>query len=351
MQHIPTEFWWCGGRGLLSGLWHGGGSYREPVSLPDASGMSGMATLHHRRDDRGPARLPPSAPHVVSDRPSDGHAPRPPSGRQCDRCRGAARAEALCSPHRRAKGRRVRDAPYSTPTAHAVGLRPPIPPPPLVALLSRAPPPGAAPPPQRGLPGRTHPRPPSLPPTTLRPWEAGRGTPSSGVKRPERGPLQQLDDLGELRRGVLSLGLRETGGAAGGAWGVAGADKRPPGVRRADPAGRRCGSAVRVARAPHRPRPNPVHRPRRSGGGLLNSCLPKGPDPSRQIRGRPPFQCIPEWGGRGAHRNETVVRLGGGPRPKNSAVVRPAEIGRPKYRLIPITPPPHVPLQKAKSPS
>ena len=32
----------------------------------------------------------------------------------------------------------------------------------------------------------------------------------------------------------------------------------------------------------------------------------------------------------GAHRNETVVRLGGGPRPKNSAVVRPAENGRPR---------------------
>ena len=27
-----------------------------------------------------------------------------------------------------------------------------------------------------------------------------------------------------------------------------------------------------------------------------------------------------------AHRNKTVVRLGGGPRPKNSAVVRPAEL-------------------------
>ena len=78
-----------------------------------------------------------------------------------------------------------------------------------------------------------------------------------------------------------------------------------------------------------------------------------------------------------AHRNETAVGLGGGPRPKNSAAVRPADsagrdrrggfqpkiwptppgggpagrIGRPNCRLIPIPPPPHVPLEKAKSPS
>ena len=35
-----TAFWWCGGRVLLSGPWYGADSYREPVSLPDASGMS-----------------------------------------------------------------------------------------------------------------------------------------------------------------------------------------------------------------------------------------------------------------------------------------------------------------------
>ena len=27
MQHVPTEFWWCGGRVLLSGLWCGAGGY------------------------------------------------------------------------------------------------------------------------------------------------------------------------------------------------------------------------------------------------------------------------------------------------------------------------------------
>ena len=37
-QHVPTEFWWCGGRVLLSCL--GYGAVSSPLSLPDASAMS-----------------------------------------------------------------------------------------------------------------------------------------------------------------------------------------------------------------------------------------------------------------------------------------------------------------------
>ena len=39
-QHVPTEFWWCRRRVLLSGLRYGADSCRKPVSLADASGMS-----------------------------------------------------------------------------------------------------------------------------------------------------------------------------------------------------------------------------------------------------------------------------------------------------------------------
>ena len=42
---LPTEFGGAGGRALLSGLGYGAHSHREPISLPDAGGMSDLVAL------------------------------------------------------------------------------------------------------------------------------------------------------------------------------------------------------------------------------------------------------------------------------------------------------------------
>ena len=54
-QHVPTEFWWCEGRVLLSGLWYGAERYGEPVALPDANGISALHTAgaHAARPPKG----------------------------------------------------------------------------------------------------------------------------------------------------------------------------------------------------------------------------------------------------------------------------------------------------------
>ena len=60
----------AGGRVLLSGLWYGAHSYSEPVSLPDASGMSGPDA------PRETAPPPPLEPEGLCSR--SGPKPMPP---------------------------------------------------------------------------------------------------------------------------------------------------------------------------------------------------------------------------------------------------------------------------------